>query len=82
MKKLLLSFILVFLLSASAYAIPSYQEVRRSYVKSDSLLLDQHGDVLYELRTDKARRRLDWTLLKNISPALRMAPLIHRSIQT
>ena len=73
MKKLLLLFILVFLLNASAFALPSYQEVRESYVKSDSLLLDRHGEVLYELRTDKVRRRLDWTSLKNISPALRVA---------
>ena len=73
MKKLFLLFILVFLLSASAFALPSYQEVRENYVKSDSLLLDRHGEVLYELRTDKVRRRLDWTSLKNISPALRVA---------
>ena len=52
---------------------PSYQEVRHSYVKSDSLLLDRHGEVLHELRTDKDRRRLDWTRLTEISPALREA---------
>ena len=56
-----------------AHALPTYDEVRQSYVKSDSLLLDRHGEVLYELRTDKVRRRLDWTSLKNISPALRVA---------
>jgi penicillin-binding protein 1C len=54
-------------------ALSSYDEVRQSYVKSDSLLLDRHGEVLYELRTDKVRRRLDWTSLKNISPALKVA---------
>jgi penicillin-binding protein 1C len=32
--------------------------------------LDRHGEVLHELRVDKDRRRLDWTPLKNISPAL------------
>jgi penicillin-binding protein 1C len=73
MKKFLLSFVSVFLLNASALALPSYQEVRENYVKSDSLLLDRHGEVLYELRTDKVRRRLDWTPLKNISPALKAA---------
>jgi penicillin-binding protein 1C len=55
------------------HALPTYEEVQQSYVKSDSLLLDRHGEVLYELRTDKVRRRLDWTSLKNISPALRVA---------
>ncbi len=73
MKNFFLLFILVFLRSVSAFALPSYNEVRQAYVKSDSLLLDQHGGVLYELRTDKARRRLDWTSLKNISPSLRVA---------
>ncbi len=73
MKKFLLSFTFFFLLSASAFALPSYEEIRQSYVKSDSLLLDRHGEVLYELRTDKFRRRLDWTVLENISPALKVA---------
>ena len=58
---------------ANAGALPSYQDVRQSYVKSDSLLLDRHGEVLHELRTDKDRRRLDWTNLTEISPALREA---------
>ena len=65
--------ILLLFLSGAANALPTYDEVRQSYVKSDSLLLDRHGEILYELRTDKFRRRLDWTSLKNISPALKMA---------
>ena len=73
MKKLLLSFSLVFLFNGVAVALPSYQEVRKSYVKSDSLLLDRRGEIIDELRTDKYRRRLDWTSLQNISPALREA---------
>ena len=64
----------VFILpSEIVHALPSYQEVRQSYLKSDSRLLDRRGEVLYELRTDKHRRRLDWTFLKDISPALREA---------
>jgi penicillin-binding protein 1C len=46
----------------------SYDEVRRSYVKSDSLLLDRNGENLHELRIDKGRRRLDWASLDHISP--------------
>jgi penicillin-binding protein 1C len=34
-------------------------------------LLDRHGEILHELRTDKNRRRLDWTSLKEISPPLK-----------
>jgi penicillin-binding protein 1C len=73
MKRFLSILIVSFSFSSLVYALPSYEEVRRSYVKSDSLLLDRHGEVLYELRVDKVRRRLDWTSLKNISPALRAA---------
>jgi penicillin-binding protein 1C len=73
MKKLTLSFMIIFLFNATAVALPTYQEVKQSYVKSDSLLLDRRGEVLHELRTDPLRRRLDWTLLKNISPALKEA---------
>ncbi len=72
--RLLLFLLVVFiLLGGTSHALPTYDEVRRSYVKSDSLLLDRHGEVLYELRTDKVRRRLDWTSLTNISPSLRIA---------
>ena len=57
----------------SIHAMPSYQEVRRSYVKSDSLLLDRRGEIIHELRTDFKQRRLHWTPLKDISPALKEA---------
>jgi penicillin-binding protein 1C len=67
----LLSALCVFPPSASALA--SYPEVRKAYVKSDSLLLDRRGEVIHELRTDPKGRRLDWTLLKDISPALKEA---------
>jgi penicillin-binding protein 1C len=73
MKKLFLSFLLVFLADATAFALPTYDEVRHSYVKSDSLLLDRHGEIIHELRMDKERRRLDWTSLANISPVLKEA---------
>ncbi len=68
---------MVFLLmDGVALALPTYQDVRQSYVKSDSLLLDRTGEVLHELRTDKDRRRLDWTPLNVISPTLKEA-VIH-----
>jgi len=72
-RRFFLQFTLLILLCGVVHALPSHDEVRLSYVKSDSLLLDRHGEVLYELRTDKVRRRLDWTSLKSISPALRVA---------
>ena len=65
--------ILFLILNGEAYSLPSYDEVLKSYRKSDSLLLDRHGTNLHELRIDKSGRRLDWTPLKNISPALKEA---------
>jgi penicillin-binding protein 1C len=73
MKRFFSSLIVFFSFSSLAFALPSYQEVRQSYVKSDSLLLDRRGEVIHELRTDKHRRRLDWVSLRDISPALREA---------
>ena len=72
-EKIIPSLILFFLLSGTANALPTYDEVQKSYVKSDSLLLDRYGEIIHELRIDKNRRRLDWTPLKNISPALKEA---------
>jgi penicillin-binding protein 1C len=64
------------LFTQAAYALPSYEEVRKSYTTSESLLVDRHGELLHELRTDKSRRRLEWTSLKNISTAFQEA-VIH-----
>jgi penicillin-binding protein 1C len=57
----------------SVHAMPSYQEVRKTYLKSDSVLLDRHGEIIHQLRTDFNQRRLGWTPLKDISPALKEA---------
>lgn len=53
--------------------MPSFEEVRTSHHKSDSLLLDRHGEVIHELRTNPGGRRLDWTALQDISPAAQEA---------
>ena len=74
MKKQCLLIVIFTLFSCGeTFALSSYQEVRQSFVKSDSLLVDRHGDILHELRTDQHRRRLDWISLKSISPALKDA---------
>jgi len=73
LKQFLIFLILCSALVRVANALPTYQEVRQSYVKSDSLLLDRHREIIHELRIDKNRRRLDWTPLQNISPVLTKA---------
>ncbi len=51
-------------------SLPSYEEVRGVYQSSEARLLDRHGQVIHELRIDDHRRRLRWTALAEISPAL------------
>jgi penicillin-binding protein 1C len=58
---------------SSLPALPSYGEVRRAYMKSDSLLLDRHGERIHEIRIDRNGRRLEWIPLERISPALQQA---------
>jgi len=76
MKRFLSLLVLSLLLTETAEALPSFEEVRKSYTTSESLLMDRHGELLHELRTDKSRRRLEWTSVENISPAFQEA-VIH-----
>jgi penicillin-binding protein 1C len=79
----LLVSVLIILPGLSAFAVrefrkplgpaPSYQAVRAAYRPSDVRLLDRSGEVIHELRIDETRRRLEWTRLADISPALQAA---------
>jgi penicillin-binding protein 1C len=57
-------------MTTSAHAIPTFGEVKNSYKKSDTVLLDRHGEVIHELRVDERGRRLDWKSIKDVSPSL------------
>jgi penicillin-binding protein 1C len=57
-------------------APPSFDTVRAAYCPSDARLLDRHGRVIHEQRVDPTRRRLPWTALSAVSPALIDAVLI------
>lgn len=70
MKFLLFILITSFLFTTHAHALPTFDEVKNSYKKSDAVLLDRHGEVIHELRVDEKGRRLDWVSLKDISPSL------------
>ncbi len=50
---------------------PAFEAVRRATRASDAQLLDRHGAVLSERRTDASRRRFAWTPLGAVSPAVR-----------
>jgi penicillin-binding protein 1C len=74
-KTLFAAFLWCVFFCGEALGVPSFEEVRTSYRKSDSLLLDRHGEVIHELRTDPDGRRLDWVALQDISPAIQEAVL-------
>jgi len=63
------------LAAAPAHAAdpPSFTQVRGAYVPSEAWLLDRRGEMLDSVRLDKSSRRLAWTALDDISPALRIA---------
>jgi penicillin-binding protein 1C len=65
---------LLFLLTGRAFGMvfgmTSFDQAKSAYRPSDAVLLDRHGEVIHELRVDPAGRRLEWTNLENISPAL------------
>jgi len=54
---------------------PSFAEVKARHRASDLALLDRHGEVIHERRIDPRWRRLAWTPLDEISPAVRAAVL-------
>jgi penicillin-binding protein 1C len=57
-------------------AIPNFEEVRARWHPSDAQLLDRHGDPIHEVRIDRHGRRLAWTALNDISPALVKAVIL------
>lgn len=57
----------------SAWAVATFDEVKRDFKPSDTVVLDRNGEVLQRLRTDSAVRRGQWVALPDVSPALRTA---------
>jgi penicillin-binding protein 1C len=80
MRVFWLSLCLVWLLGVSFRSdgtpLPSFAEVRTRWVPSDAYLLDRDGRTIHTLRVDSSRRRLEWTPLEQISPALIRAIIV------
>jgi len=68
--------LLLLALPLTALALPGFAEVKASYVSSEASLLDRNGRPLHILRLDKTVRRLEWTPLNEISPALVRAVIV------
>mgnify|MGYP000871475630 CR=1 FL=1 len=64
------------LLPGLAQALPAFSEVRSAYRPSESVLLARDNRPLHTLRVDKSVRRLAWTPLNDISPALVRAVIV------
>jgi len=62
-------------LSTGAQAFPGFAEVRAQYRASDAWLLARDGRPLHSLRVDMQVRRLPWTRIEDVSPALLRALL-------
>lgn len=71
LKPLLLAALLMAAQAVSAAA--TFDEVKREFRPSDTLILDRSGEVIQRLRTDSAVRRGQWVALPDVSPALRTA---------
>ncbi len=56
-----------------ALALPAFDEVRRDFRPSETLLLSREGEVLQRVRTDATVRRGQWVPLADVSSALRTA---------
>src|SRR5271169_2128792 len=55
---------------AASPELPEFGAVRAQWHPSDAQLLDRNGEPLHEIRIDRNGRRLAWTPLNDISPAL------------
>ncbi len=67
---------ILLLLPSLAWGLPTFHEVKSSWRPSDAWLLDRNGKPLDALRLDFKIRRLPWTGLEQISPALVTAILL------
>ena len=64
---------LIAITARPAWAIASFDEIKRGFQPSDTLVLSREGEVLQRVRTDPRVRRGQWVALADISPALRTA---------
>jgi penicillin-binding protein 1C len=59
-----------------AWALTTFEEVKRDFRSSDTTVLDRNGELLQRVRTDPTVRRGQWTALADVSPALRTAMVL------
>jgi penicillin-binding protein 1C len=72
-RKLAVVVLLAMAAMDAAQAVATFDEVKREFRPSDTLILDRSGEIIQRLRTDNAVRRGQWVALPDVSPALRTA---------
>lgn len=69
-------FLGLILLINPAWAIANFSEFKNKYLSSEASLLAEDGRVLQQIRINKTVRKLAWSPLDEISPALQKAVII------
>ena len=75
-RKTLAAALLAVACAHPAWALVSFEEVKRDFRSSDTAVLDRNGELLQRVRTDPTVRRGQWTALADVSPALRTAMVL------
>ncbi|MFM9921823.1 penicillin-binding protein 1C [Variovorax sp. H27-G14] len=75
-RKTLAAALLAIACAHPAWALTSFEDVKREFRSSDTAVLDRNGELLQRVRTDPSVRRGQWTALADVSPALRTAMVL------
>lgn len=76
LRRALLSLAIATTCAGSAWALPTFDAVKREFRPSDTEVLDRDGALLQRVRTDATVRRGQWIALTDVSPALRTAMVL------
>jgi penicillin-binding protein 1C len=76
LRRALLSLAIATTCAGSAWALPTFDAVKREFRPSDTEVLDRDGTLLQRVRTDATVRRGQWIALADVSPALRTAMVL------
>ncbi|MFZ3139895.1 penicillin-binding protein 1C [Polaromonas sp.] len=69
----ILTLLLIAACAQPACANSTFDQIKRDFRPSDTLLLDRDGEIIQRLRSNASVRRGQWVALADISPALRTA---------
>lgn len=76
LRRALLALAIATTCAGSAWALPTFDAVKREFRPSDTEVLDRDGALLQRVRTDATVRRGQWIALTDVSPALRTAMVL------